>query len=302
MSGPVVTALNFYPIKSCAGTPLEVADIGPRGILHDREFMLTYPNGRFITQRELPHLAQIHPTLTDGTLALAAPGMSPVAIEPTDAGPRQPVVVWRDTVLAVDQGPVIADWLSSFLETPVRLMRMPADTVRRLDPQYAPRASDQVGFADGYPLLLISEESLDDLNSRLASPLPMNRFRPNVVVRGASKAYAEDEWADLSIGAVRFNGVKTCARCAITTTDQVTAERGLEPLATLANYRRIERGVLFGQNLVHAAPGRIAIGDVLTVHAYADPPTVNRSNRPLSSATGGGQRDQAPHSGLEAAM
>jgi hypothetical protein len=249
--------------------------MGPRGITHDREFIVTDPNGRFMTQRELPHLAQIQPTFADdGRLAFAATGMAPFDIAPTDAGPRRDVVVWRDTVIAVDQGPLIADWLSTFLHTPVRLVRMPADTVRQVDQNFAPRPSDQVGFADGYPLLLTSEESLDDLNSRLNWPLPMNRFRPNVVVRGAAKPYAEDEWAELCIGEVRFSGVKTCARCAITTTDQVTAERGLEPLATLAGYRRIGRGVLFGQNLVHAAPGRIFVGDRLSVRAFADPPAV----------------------------
>jgi MOSC domain-containing protein len=288
-SSACVTGLFLYPVKSCAGTPLHVAEIGPRGILHDREFMVTYPNGRFVTQRELPHLAQIRPTIAAATLAFAAPGMPTVTISPTDTGPRREVVVWRDTVIGVDQGALIADWLSTFLETPVRLVRMPADTVRAVDPQFAPRSSDQVGFADGYPLLLISEESLDDLNSRLSSPLPMNRFRPNVVVRGAGTPYAEDEWAELRIGDVRFNGVKTCARCAITTTDQVTAERGSEPLATLAGYRRIERGVLFGQNLVHAAPGRIAIGDRLTVCAFTEPPAVDGTR--LVGVTVSGDQD-----------
>jgi len=274
MPRPVVTGLYVYPVKSCAGTPLHVAEISPRGILHDREFMVTDPDGRFMTQRELPHLAQVRPTLARDGLAFAAPGMPTGKISPTDAGPRHEVVVWRDSVVAVDQGSLIADWLSTFLETQVRLVRMPAESVRRVDPRFAPRPSDQVGFADGYPLLLIAEESLDDLNSRLNCPLPMNRFRPNVVVRGTARPYAEDEWAELCIGEVRFNGVKTCARCAITTTDQVTAERGVEPLATLAGYRRIDRGVLFGQNLVHAAPGRIAVGDQVTVRAFADPPAV----------------------------
>lgn len=262
-----VTALYVYPVKSCAGTPLNVAEIGPRGILHDREFMITLPDGRFVTQRELPRLALIRPTLGDEWLAFAAPASPSLVVTPTDDGPRREVIIWRDTVTAVDQGSEVADWLSEFLETRVRLVRMPADTVRRVDPAYAPRATDQVGFADGYPLLLISEESLVDLNSRLERPLPMNRFRPNVVVRGAGAPYAEDSWADLWIGEVRFSGVKTCARCPITTTDQLTAERGIEPLATLARYRRIERGVLFGQNLVHSATGRIAVGDALSVRA-----------------------------------
>lgn len=260
-----MTALNVYPVKSCAGTPLPNAQIGPRGILHDREFMLTDLEGHFVTQREMPRLALVRPALSDERLCLDAPGMPSFALTPTDDGSRQPVVIWRDTVVAVDQGGEVAEWLSYYLGRDLRLVRFPSDGVRPLDPRFAPRPTDQVGFADGYPLLLISEESLADLNSRLAEPLPMHRFRPNVVVAGSGEAYAEDQWAEVRIGSIQFDVVKPCARCVITTTNQSTAERGLEPLATLATYRRVPRGVLFGQNLVHAAQGRLAVGDRLTL-------------------------------------
>jgi uncharacterized protein YcbX len=260
-----VTALNVYPVKSCAGTPLEVAEIGRRGIRHDREFMVVALDDRFLTQRECPRLALVQPSLRDERLTLSAPGMPPLSVHPTDDGPRRSVGIWRDTVAAVDQGDQAAEWLSTYLGAPTRLVRMPADSVRLVDPHFARTPTDQVGFADGYPLLLISEESLEDLNSRLAQPLPMNRFRPNVVVRGSGAPYAEDGWAELRIRDVRFDVVKACARCAITTTDQATAERGHEPLATLARYRQVPRGVLFGQNLIHAAEGVIAVGDALMV-------------------------------------
>jgi uncharacterized protein len=259
-----VTGLYVYPIKSCAGTSLAEAEIGPRGILHDREFMLASPAGEFLTQRELPGLALVRPALEDGDVCLEAPGMPVLRLMPSDAGPRTEVAIWRDRVIAVDQGAPAAEWFTTFLSAPVRLMRLPADSVRRVDPHFAPRPEDQVGFADAYPLLLISEESLEDLNTRLAEPLPMNRFRPNVVVRGAG-AYAEDGWAEVRIGQVSCHVVKACARCVITTTDQRTGARGVEPLETLASYRRIPRGVLFGQNLVHTAPGHVAVGDPVGV-------------------------------------
>jgi uncharacterized protein YcbX len=260
----IVTGLYCYPVKSCAGTPLDRAELGPRGILHDREFMVVGRDYRFLTQRELPRLALIRPTRTVESLLLDAPGFSPLEQRVTD-GPRYDVVVWRDTVAAVDQGDAVATWFSEFLDTPVRLVRLASDVVRHVDPVFAKRATDQVGFADGYPLLLISEESLADLNTRLESPLPMNRFRPNVVVRGWGSPYAVDAWAEVCIGSVRFDVVKACARCVTTTTDQATAERGTEPLATLAKYRRVPRGVLFGQNLLHAALGTLSVGDRLQV-------------------------------------
>ncbi len=264
-----VTGLFAYPVKSCAGTPLQQAKLGARGIEHDREFMVVGADHRFLTQREQPRLALVHPTLRDAWLRLEAPDHSAIQFVPGDAGERYDVVVWRDTVPAVDQGDAVAAWFSTFLEADVRLVRMPPDVVRRVDPDYAPRSTDQVGFADGYPALLISEESLEDLNGRLAEPLPMNRFRPNIVVRGSGVAFAEDTWAKIRVGEVPFDVVKACARCVTTTTDQLTASRGTEPLATLATYRRVPRGVLFGQNLVHAAEGTLSIGDELTVCAAA---------------------------------
>ena len=263
-----VTALYRYPIKSCAGTPLDRAELDPRGIRHDREYLIVAAaTGHFLTQRELPRMALIHPAIDGDALRIAAPGMPTIAVRPLHEGEARQVTVWRDACPAVDQGPEVAAWLSAFLGTDCRLVRMADDHVRRVDPAYATSERDQVGFADGYPLLLISQESLADLNARLPEPLPMNRFRPNVVVAGGGAPYVEDGWRRLRIGPVDFAVVKACARCTITTTDQQTAERGKEPLRTLAKYRRGRRGVLFGQNLIHAAAGELRIGDGVTVVA-----------------------------------
>jgi uncharacterized protein YcbX len=269
MAGSVrVTQLNVYPVKSCAGTPLEEAEIGWRGIARDREYMVVDDDGEFLTQREVPRLALIRPTLREGGVSLLAPGLSALEVEIRDHD-RRLVRVWRDRVVAADQGAQAAEWLSTFLHARCRLVRLPHDVVRSVDPIYG-QPTDQVSFADGYPVLLISEESLEDLNSRLAQPLPMNRFRPNVVVRGWGAPYGEDEWAEVRIGDdVRLSVVKACARCAITTTDQSTAEHGLEPLRTLATYRLVERGVLFGQNLIPRSTGRIAIGNAVVMECGA---------------------------------
>lgn len=261
-----VSGLYVYPIKSCGGTVLDQADVGPRGIEHDREFMVVdAATGLFLTQRELPRMALIRPEIAGAVLHLRAPGMPDLAIQTVPAGEERDVIVWRDRCRAVDQGAEVAGWLSEFLRTPCRLVRMAEDYVRHVDPAYAVDPADQVGFADGYPFLLISEESLDDLNSRLPEPLPMNRFRPNIVVAGGGAPYMEDRWRRLAIGTLTMHIVKACARCTITTTDQDTGARAREPLATLAGYRRVERGVLFGQNVIHRGSGTIRCGDPVSV-------------------------------------
>src|SRR5215211_4565425 len=177
-----VTALYRYPIKSCAGMALDVAEIGARGFVHDREFMLVEPrSGLFFTQRELPRMALIRPSVVGDLITLSAPEMAPFSTEIVAEGQERDVVVWRDRCRAVDQGDAAAGWLSRFLGREVRLVRMAEDFSRSVNPDFAVGEGDEVGFQDGYPFLIISEESLADLNARLAEPLPMDRFRPNIV-------------------------------------------------------------------------------------------------------------------------
>lgn len=262
-----VSELNCYPVKGCRGTALLEARVGARGIVGDRTFMLVDDDGCFITQRSYPRMALIEPRLTDDSLSLSAPDMDALSIPVLRHGERRQVVVWRDGCEAIDQGDAAAEWASSFLGTSCRLVRMADDFVRRVDPEYAVTDRDQVGFADGYPFLLTTEESLADLNARMAAPLPMNRFRPSIVVVG-SEPYAEDGWHRIRIGAIVFSVVKPCARCEVTTTDQSTAERGREPLRTLATYRRVQgKGVMFGQNLIHDSTGVIRVGDAVELLA-----------------------------------
>ncbi len=271
-SMPIVSELNIYPIKSCAGIALETASIGPRGFYHDRAYMLVDPLGYFITQLEQPRMALITPALAgDGALKVKAPGMQEITIIPSQVEKRREVFIWNDTCVAVDQGDAAASWFSTFLDTDCRLVRFPEDTTRPVDPRYTVSGHDEVGFADGFPFLLITQASLDDLNARLKQPIPMNRFRPNIVVKNTAP-YAEDTWRTIRIRDITFHIVKSCARCEIPTTDQVTAERGKEPLKTLSTYRHAPRGVMFGQNVIHEQQGSIHVGDAIEIIEVADSP------------------------------
>lgn len=256
---PTVSAIHLYPVKSCRGIAVQAAPLSPWGLQYDRNWLIVTPARRFITQREQPRLALIQTELSDQHLHLNAPGMSELIL-PLQAG-RGDVVeveIWRDRCLAVDQGTVAAEWLSQFLSLAVRLVGIGEQYDRPTNPQYATDA--QVSFADGYPLLAISEASLADLNQRLPDPVPMNRFRPNLVLAGC-EAYAEDQWKKICINGVIFDLVKPCDRCVIPTTDQDTAARpSMEPIKTLSTYRRVDQSVLFGQNLVHRGLGRVEVG------------------------------------------
>jgi len=265
-----VSQVNIYPIKSCAGISLDAAEITPRGFLNDRRWLVVDQDWNFLTQREIKEMALIHPAVDPQCLHLSAPHSRDFDLPVDQGGKRVAVTIWKDSgVGAIDQGDEVAGWLSASLKHPVRLVRFADDYTRRVDQKYAQDENDQVGFADGYPFLIISEESLVDLNTRLDEPLPMNRFRPNIVVREADEPYAEDGWRTIRIGEVLFDIVKACARCAITTTDQVTAQRGKEPLRTLATYRQGPKGSpLFGQNATHRSLGTIKTGTPVEVVEY----------------------------------
>lgn len=271
-----ISQINIYPIKSCAGTSLTRAKVGLRGLENDRRWMVVDRNDMFITQRQYQRMALIRPLLPDASspddvlITLSAPGMTDFVLRKNFGERILPrfVQVWDDVCEAVDQGDEVATWLSTFLDVTCRLVEMENGFARKVDPLYAVADEDQVSFADGYPLLIISKASLDDLNSRLETPLLMNRFRPNLVAIGCS-AYEEDTWREIRIGSVDFAAVKPCARCTITTVDQATAEKGVEPLRTLATYRRSLQGVLFGQNLIQRSQGEIELHDLVQIKQLA---------------------------------
>lgn len=258
-----VTGLHVYPVKSCRGIALRASEVEERGLRYDRRWMLVDSHGVFLTQRQHHRLALVGVHLDADGLRLSAPGREELRI-PVDEGngDRVSVRIWNDTVQAALVGHGSQQWFSAFLGFPTRLVFMPEDVRRPVDPRYA-AAGAHTGFSDAFPVLLISEASLEDLNRRLSRPVPMNRFRPNIVVGGCA-AYAEDTWKTLIAGTLRIRIVKPCARCVITTVDQATAQTGSEPLTTLEQYRKQGQKVLFGQNVVVEGTGSIRAGDVVT--------------------------------------
>jgi uncharacterized protein YcbX len=256
--------LHVYPIKSAAGFAPREWPVGVLGLRYDRRWMVVRADGEMLTQRTHPRLGQIRPTVGDTALLVETVGMPPLEL-PLEPGPSVslPVTIWDDRCTATWAGERAARWFSDVLGTDCSLVHIAEGAARTVDPHYAP-PGHRVGFADGFPFLLISEASLADLNGRLETPVPMNRFRPNLVITGV-EPFAEDHMGTFAIGGMRFTPVKPCDRCVITTTDQATGERGVEPLRTLATYRRRNGQVLFGQNVIHSGTGRLHVGDALLV-------------------------------------
>ncbi len=261
----------IYPIKSLGGIPLPEALVQRRGLQYDRRWMLVDAAGQFVTQREISGMALLGTTVeapwltvfskTDATQQIRIP------LElPAEALEKIMVEVWSARCAARLMPAPINGWFSDMLGQDLRLVQMPDTTRRAADGRYAPKGQ-YVSFADGFPFLIIGQASLDDLNSRLADPLPMNRFRPNFVFTGGTP-FAEDAWTDFHIGNVPFKGVKRCARCVITTIDQETALRAREPLKTLATFRRVGNNIYFGQNVVwmgEAEEERLRVNDLVAV-------------------------------------
>jgi uncharacterized protein len=268
MSTMTLSQISIYPVKSARGLDLERASLVQRGLEYDRRWMLVDEKDSFLTQRQLSRMALIHPTIEKNSLILRAEGFSPFELPVTlDDDPLCTVQVWEDQCTAVSAGADADSWLSDVLGQKVRLVYMPDECERQVDETYA-RPGDITSFSDGFPLLLISEASLQDLNSRLELPVPMRRFRPNLVISGCTP-YAEDEWQRIRIGEIEFEVAKPCSRCIIPTIDTETAQRNpdREPLRTLATYRRRDNKVYFGQNLIHRGTGLLKVGDPLEIIA-----------------------------------
>ena len=279
MSGTAASArlvsIHIYPLKAARGVGLDESVVEPWGLAGDRRWLLVDKAGRFVSQREEPVMARVT-VRHDGPGALTVsasghPSLSVVAPSAENGAEMLRVSVWSSSVMAAAAGPGADSWFSGFLGRAVRLVYLDDPTRRGVDPEYG-ADGDVVSFADGYPLLLTNAASLDELGRWLAEagdqPVPMNRFRPNVVVAGFAP-WAEDGWKRIRIGAASFRVVKPCGRCVVTTTDQVTGETGRQPLAMLGRRRRIGQMLVFGQNMIPDGPGRIRVGDVVQVLEHA---------------------------------
>ncbi|MFJ9344096.1 MOSC domain-containing protein [Streptomyces sp. NPDC101733] len=274
MPNPYVRSLHVHPVKSLTGVAPDEMTVEPWGLSGDRRWAVVDSEGAILTQRQEARLAlACARPLEGGRIALSGPGMDGLVVEVPEPGPLEPVVLFGKKVETVVASRAAADWFSAYLGRGARLVHLDDPAVRRpVDPDYA-LPGETVSLADAYPLLLASAASLDALNALIAQgehpaegPLPMNRFRPNLVVGGEDlAAWAEDDWLRIAIGDAVFRGVRECGRCIVTTTDQRTAERGREPLKTLARHRRIGRSLAFGRQMVPITLGTIRVGDEVRV-------------------------------------
>jgi hypothetical protein len=267
-----LSALYRHPLKSAAGLSVDALEVEPRGPRHDRRWIVIDAEGRFVTARQISQLVRVRAEALENGLRLSAPGLPDLDVaSPPPNAPRLGVSIWKDTVDAPLVDPAADAWLSAFLQQPVRLVHMDAAARRAVDPAYA-QPGDEVSFADGYPLLAISQAALDGLNARLdaagRAPVAMAQFRPNLVVADAV-AHAEDGWKRVRIGEVEFDAVKPCTRCVFTTVDPVSGRRrdDGEPLNILKDYRRTPTGITFGMNLIprlgSRSVGILRVGDTI---------------------------------------
>ncbi|WP_252179981.1 MOSC domain-containing protein [Endozoicomonas sp. 4G] len=263
----IVSHLAIHPVKSLKKISVDQAAIDAMGFVNDRRWLVVEPDGKFMTQRQYPKMALISAVPDAHGLTLSAPGMSDLIIkdpeQQAEVSEKQ-VVVWKDELQALDAGDAASQWLSECLGLPCGLVKFSKQVHRQVDLRFA-NEGDRTGFADGFPFLLTTEASLQELNSRLDTPVTMDRFRPNIVVQG-TEAYAEDHWQRIKIGEVVFRVAKPCSRCVMTTVDPATGVKtGKDPLMTLSGYRRTEMGVIFGQDLIHESEGIIRVGDSVEV-------------------------------------
>ena len=263
--------IHVFPVKSLRGGSHKAATVDAIGLRGDRRWMVVDAAGQAVTQREIHAMALVQAEGTAHGVTLVAPGAPPLAVPiPGPDAPARTVLLWRQHVAAVCAGAAAGAWLSRILQAPCALVYLADESARTIDPAYA-APTDRVSFADGFPLLLATRESLADLNARLSLPISMQRFRPNLVIEGAP-AWAEDKWRRIRIGSAVFRAVKPCDRCIITTIDPETARPSPtgEPLHTLKTFRWDNKGrVLFGQNLVPDGQGYVAVGDAVVIKATA---------------------------------
>lgn len=255
-----------YPIKSLGGIQLKQANLEEKGLQYDRRWMLADKNGQFLSQRKHPEMALLQTKLTEnGILVIHKDEPNRrilIPFESHTAHYRQ-VTIWEDRVEAQHVDIEISRWFSEFLKIECDLVFMPPSTKRNLKPKYAVN-NESVSFADGMPYLLLGQASLDHLNGRLDVPVPMDRFRPNLVVAGGTP-FQEDNWNIITIGKARFKITKPCARCVVTTVDQQTGHKSKEPLATLSSYRNVNGKVMFGQNMLLLEGSEVRVGDSVSI-------------------------------------
>ena len=260
-----VSGLFIYPVKSLGGISLQSATVMKKGLQHDRRWMLMDENNIFLTQRIHTKMALFKMGFGENGFVVTHDGHQ-LNIPHTFEGDPVRAKIWDDEVTVQEVSPTHSEWFSKQLGINCKLVAFPENNDRLIDEKYR-IDDDHVSLADAYPMLLIGQSSLDELNQRLKSPVLMNRFRPSIVISGGD-AFEEDTFRDLSIGDIKCVGVKLCARCVLITVDQATGTKtGGEPLATLSQYRRKDNKVYFGKNIIPITTGKISVGDEVTIHS-----------------------------------
>ena len=258
-----IVSLTEYPVKSLPGIARQSAVVNPRGLGLDRRYMLVDSDNRFLTQRSLPQLTQFNVAIGDELTFSLKGSKQSISVLNKPVGSKLNVSIWQDSSSAVEVNSELSNWFSEQLGQPVKLVFMQDNDVRNLDTEYS-QPGDQVGFADGYPILITTECSLNELNKRLKHPILMDRFRANIVLDG-DKPFAEDDWQEMTIGDVVLRVAKPCARCQVITTDQRTGERYPEPLTALSEFRKKDYKVLFGMNVIPETFGNISVGSQVKI-------------------------------------
>ncbi len=263
-----VSSLFIYPVKACKGVSLTKMQIGKKGPVGDRRWMFVGDDGRFLSQRQHPKMCFFEAESQSDKLIIRSKNLPPLIVKMQNLEEKKmrQVTIWKDTLEVPDMGPQASEWASDFFGFPAHLVYIPETVHRKVNPKYATKEADEVSFTDGYPVLIISEASLGDLNLRLKEPVPMNRFRPSIVISGCD-AFEEGTWKRIRIGSTTFSLVKPCSRCVVTTVDQATgiADPQGEPLVTLSQYRKTEGGIMFGENAIHENEGSISLHDEVVV-------------------------------------
>ena len=262
-----LSEIYIYPVKSLGGIRLTNAQVQSKGLVFDRRWMLVDGEGKFMTQRTTPELALFRLTLNQKHFDITF-GEHSIQLNTTTSSASETIEtkVWDDDVIVNEVSPTHSAWFSDMLKLQCKLVHFPEENARPIESKYQV-SHEQVSLADAFPFLIIGQASLDDLNGRLATPLPINRFRPNFVITGGTP-YEEDTWKNFKIGSNEFVGTKPCARCNIPTINQDTIQRNAEPLKTLATYRKKNNKILFGQNAISLTTGEIKVGDPVSVLGY----------------------------------
>ncbi len=265
MSKPVLSEIYIYPVKSLAGINVSNWPVNEKGLLHDRKWMLIDSNKQFLSQRRIPEMALIKTALTNKQLILSTDTSGNLSIPLYPEGGKEVIsTIWHDQCPAKTVSNEADQWFSDFLGIQCQLVYQADETIRPVDPAYA-NSTDKVNFSDGFPFLIISQASINDLNQAMDSAISIQRFRPNLVIANCD-SYAEDQWREITINQISFRLPKPCSRCSVPTIDLETAQTGKEPLATLNRLRKWDKQVYFGQNALHDKTGKLIAGSNVEIN------------------------------------